>query len=387
MTPIVGKMCKLGLWDESIPGIEFDENGVSNYAKMFQTLERAYPRGDAGKKEWENIVNKIKEEGKKKRYDCIIGISGGTDSSYLLHIAKEYKLRPLAVNIDNGYNSDIAMKNIEIMTKQLNMKYESYSINQQEINDLFRSYLLSCLPWIDMPSDIAIKSVLYKIAKREGVKYILRGNDFRSEGSQPKEWTYGDGKQLRAIHNKYGRVQLKTYLNLTLLSLFDYVVINKIKNIYPFYYIEYNKNKAQTFLKERYGWEYYGGHHYENIFTKFVLKYWLYEKFGIDKRKITYSAQIMSGEITKEYALEQISKKPYNEEEFEEMMNYVLKKLDITPKEFDKVMSAPNKSYRDYPSYNYLLTKIFKYGKPFLRFGLINKPQSLYQAEMRNYKL
>lgn len=382
--PFQGRICKLGVWDESVPGIEFDENGVSNYAKLFQTLVEAYPRGEKGENEWHRITDKVRHEGKNKKYDCIIGVSGGTDSSYLLHLAKAQKLRPLAVNLDNGWNSDISVKNIKKMTNQLKIDLETYVIEYEEIKDLLRSYMLAGLPWIDIPSDLAIKAVLYKIAAREGIKYVLRGNDFRSEGSQPKEWTFGDGRQLEAVHRKYGRIKLKTFPNYKLSNLMYYGFVRGIKSIYPFYYIEYNKNEAQEFLKKNYDWQYYGGHHHENHFTKFAIAYWLYEKFGIDKRKITYSAQIMSGEISRDYALSEIDKKPYKADELDQMINFVLKKLDMSEAEFKAAMHQPIKSFHDYPSYNFIFTNMLKIAKPILSLVFIHKPQSIYQSEMRN---
>ncbi len=381
-----GKVCTEGLWDESIPGIEFDENGVSNYAKLFHTLEEAYPRGETGLKEWNKIIEKIKNDGKGKRYDCIIGVSGGTDSSYLLHVAKEYNLRPLAVGVDNGFNTEISDKNAKLMTSKLNIDLEIFTVDKDEISDLLHSYMLAELPWIDIPSDLAIKSALYKIAKREGIKYILRGNDFRSEGSQPEEWTYGDGRQLLAIHKKFGKIKLNNFPNYTLSNVLYYGFIKKIKSIYPFYYLDYNKTKAQAFLAEKYGWEYYGGHHHENIFTKFALTYWLYEKFGIDKRKITYSAQILSKEISRDYAVNEINKKPYNDSEIKELIGVVLNKLGITQDEFDHIMNQKNKTFHDYPSYSFILSKLTKIANPILKLVFIHKPQSMFQAEMRNQK-
>ncbi|MBN1213868.1 MAG: N-acetyl sugar amidotransferase [Candidatus Lokiarchaeota archaeon] len=378
------RICTRGIWDTTVPGITFDENGVSNYAKMFDKLCEEYPRGEKGKKQWENIVDKIKEKGKGKKYDCIIGVSGGTDSSYLMHIAKkEYNLRPLAVNLDNGWNSDIAVKNIKSMTNTLKIDLETYVINYEEVADLIKCYMLAGLPWIDIPADLAIKSVLYKVAARERISYVLRGNDFRSEGSQPTEWTYGDGRQLKYLHKKYGKVKLKTFPNYTLLNLLYYGFIKKIKSIYPFYYLDYNKNKAQKFLSEKYGWEYYGGHHYENIFTKFSISYWLYEKFGIDKRKITLSAQVLSNEISRDFALNEIKKVPHDNNTINQTISYICKKINITQDEFQKLMNSENHSFTDYPSYDFLFSKFLKYMKPFLKLVFIHKPQSIFQVEMR----
>jgi len=377
------RICSIGVWDESVPGITFDENGVSNYYYLMARLIESYPRGISGSQSWERFIEQMKMSGKGKRYDCIIGVSGGTDSSYLLWLAKEYKLRPLAVNLDNGWNSDISVKNIKKMTQALEIDLETYVIDYEEIKDLNRSYFKACLPWVDIPTDLAIKAILYKIASRENLKYVLRGNDFRTEGTQPREWTYGDGKQLLYIHKKFGNVKLKSFPNYTIRDLIYYSLIKKVKSIYPFYYLEYNKKTAQQFLIEKFGWEYYGGHHYENLFTKFVITYWLYEKFGIDKRKITLSAQIINGELSRKEALEILSEKPYNEVEKNRFMDYTLKKLDFSVKDFEAIMQSPSKSYLDYPSNYKILAKPNYLSELIIKRVFLHKPQSLFQAEMR----
>lgn len=384
--PFTGKICSRGVWDESIPGITFDENGVCNFALLYDRLAEAYPRGEKGRAHWESLVERIKAEGKGKHYDCIIGVSGGTDSSYLLYLAKEYGLRPLAVNLDNGWSSDIAVKNIKKMTSALNIDLETYVIDYDEIKDLLRSYLLARLPWADIPTDLAIKAILYKIASREKIKYVLRGNDFRSEGSQPDEWTYGDGRQLKAVHRKYGKVRLKTYPNYTMTNLVYYSLVKGVQSIYPFYYLDYRKKDAQAFLIEHFGWEYYGGHHHENLFTKFAISYWMFEKFGIDKRKITLSAQVLSGEIPREQALEEIQKTPYDPASLEQTLKFVLKKLDLSMDEFEHIMKAGNRSFHDFPSYFFVFTRMLNLSKWILGFVFMHKPQSLFQAEMKKKK-
>lgn len=379
------QLCRLGVWDSSIPGISFDQNGVSNYAHLFKTLTDHYPRGESGKEKWEQIVNQIQKN--KNKYNCIIGVSGGTDSSYLLYLAKKYNLRPLAVNLDNGWSSDIAVKNIKKITNALDIDLETYVIDYEEIKDLLRSYMLAGMPWIDLPTDLAIKAILYRIARRENISYILRGNDFRSEGTQPREWTYGDGKQLKYIHKKFGKLKkLKTFPNYTLSNLIYNGFIANIKSIYPYYYIDYNKQNAQEFLIKEYNWEYYGGHHHENIFTKFAISYWLYEKFQIDKRIISLSAQILSGAITREEALKQLSAKPYNSQTIEKEINYVLKKLDLEHDEFKKIMNSVNKSYLDYPSYYSLMSRFTKVANKTLLRILPHKPMAMFQMEMRKEK-
>jgi N-acetyl sugar amidotransferase len=377
------QICSRGVWDNTVPGIQFDNNGVSNYAYMFDKLVEAYPRGEKGKKVWDNIVTKIKQDRRGKKYDCVIGISGGTDSCYLLYLAVRYGLRPLAVNLDNGWNSDIAVKNIKKVTKKLGVDLETYVINYEEIKDLLKAYMRSRLPWVDMPTDLAIKAVMYKIASKVGVKYILRGNDFRSEGTQPREWTYGDARQLNYVHSIYGSVKLKTYPNYSLYKLIYFGVIKRIKSIYPFYYLDYNKKEAQLFLKKEFNWEYYGGHHHENIFTKFAISYWSVYKFGIDKRKITYSSQILSGAITREEVLAILKTNPNTDMEYEQLINYVIKKLDMTEDEFKTIMNSSNKSYLDYPSYYPLIHSFTKIIRIFSRIMFVQKPMMFFQLDMR----
>jgi|WetSurMetagenome_2_1015567.scaffolds.fasta_scaffold00034_60 N-acetyl sugar amidotransferase len=346
------RRCTRGLWDTTVPGITFDDYGVSNYATMFDDLCKLNPRGEEGLRTWESLVAQMKNSGNGKKYDCIIGVSGGTDSSYLLHLAKsEYGLRPLAVNLDNGWNSETAVQNIKKMTTALNIDLETYVIEYEEIKDLLKSYMKAGLPWIDNPSDLAIQSALFLLASKEKVKFILAGNDFRSEGKQPTEWTYSDQKQMKFLHRKFGSTKLKTY---PLLSVEKYLwlsMVKKIRMYYPYNYLDYVKGSAQKFIMEKYGWKYYGEHHHENIFTKWAIGQWMFEKFGIDKRLITYSAQVLSGSVTREEAIEIVGRKPLLPESVASDTEYILKKLNLSAEEFQKIWDDPNRSFTDYPSY------------------------------------
>ncbi len=382
MNEIDGKKCSKGLWDISVPGITFDENGISNYAKIQWELMKSYPRGQKGQDDWNLIVKHAKEKGQKKKYDCIVGISGGVDSSYLLYLIKEkYQLRPLAVTLDNGWSSEIAVKNIKLITDALNVDLETYVIDYEEIKDLLRAYLFSGLPWADTPTDIAIKAVMYRIALQEGIKYVFRGNDFRSEGKQPREWTYSDDRQLRYIHRKFGRLsKLKTYPYLSFSKIIYAGFIKQIKDIRPYYYLDHSKVLAKSFLEDKFDWRYYGGHHHENTYTKFVMSYWLPEKFGIDKRIINLSAQVLSGLITREEGILQLSQPALNEEQKTEIKHYVLKKLDLSEGEFNEIMKSRNMSYHDYPNYEKLLYFILKFFKPLI--GLVYPQTPMTFVEM-----
>jgi len=377
------RRCSRTVLDTTVPGILFDENGVANYCKIHNKLAETYPRGKIGKQQWERSVRKIKNNGGDKSYDCIIGISGGTDSSFLLHIAHQYGLRPLAVYLDNGWSSEISVSNIKKMTDALKIDLQTYVIDYNEIKDILKSYMKAGLPWIDGPTDIAIRGCLYRIAAREKIKYILLGSDFRSEGKQPREWTYSDGKQLKYIGGKFGTVPLKTFPNYTLSNMLFYSFIKWIKVISPFYFLEYNKEDAQKLLESRYGWRYYGGHHHESAFTKFVVSYWLPKKFKIDKRKITLSAQIMSGHITREQAIAALNESPYDKEQMENDKEFVIKKLGLTPDEFKKIWNSPNRTFLDYPSYYPFLEKILTGMNFIIRLFLKEKPLLFYELEIR----
>jgi N-acetyl sugar amidotransferase len=363
VNPSEPHICSIGIWDSSVPGIKFDADRESNFCKMQKSLLAQYPRGEKGMHDWSSLVSQMKHDGRKKAYDCIVGVSGGTDSSYLLYIAKQYNLRALAVNLDNGWSSDIAVSNIKTMTDALNYDLETYVIDYEEVKCVLRSYILAGMPWIDSPTDIAIKSALYKIASREGIKYILNGSDFRSEGKQPLSWTYSDTRQLKYLVKKFGKCKLKTYPLQPLSSWFYYGFIKKIKVVRPLYYLPYNKKDAKSLLSVKYGWIDYGGHHHENIFTKFAISYWLPVKFGIDKRIITLSAQVLSGELLREEALNIISMPSFDKLKIEDDIDYVLKKMDLTRNEFNDIFNADNKSFFNYPSYYPMIKKFSGIGK------------------------
>ena len=382
---LVEPVCKLGVWDATIPGIEFDEQGVSNYAKVQQQLMKDSPRGEEGLKRWNAVTQEMKNAGRKCDYDCIMGVSGGTDSSYLLHVAKGAGLRVLAVNIDNGFNSDIAVKNIKKVTSKLDIDFYTYVIDYEEMKAVLKSYMKASLPWIDNPTDRAIKSTLFKIANKHGIKYILSGTDFRSEGMQPNEWTYSDVKQLKFLNKKFGSIKFKSYPYIGLLKLAYFSRVKGVKRILPFNFINYQKKQAQDFLQKEYGWEYYGGHHHENAFTKFVVAYWLPYKFGIDKRKITLSAQILSGEITRDQALDILSSPAMDMKDAEDLKKYVIKKLEMSQSDFDTAWQADNKYYYNYPNNFNLLVKYKKLAEKIFRKTYTSRPKSFYQIEMRSH--
>lgn len=377
------KTCSEGIWNETIPGIKFNQNGKSNFCELQELMMNQYSRGEKGKADWKGIVEQMKKSKSKSGYQCIVGVSGGVDSSYLMVLLKKEGLNPLAVNLDNGFNSDIAVQNIYKITKKLSIDLETYVINYEEIKDLLRSYMRAGLPWIDTPTDMAIKAVMYKVALQEGIKFIIRGNDFRSEGKQPKEWTYSDSKQLKYIHKIFGNgVQLKTYPMLSFSKMIYAAFFKKVKDVRPFYYIDYQKQQAKEMLINEYDWKDYGGHHHENLFTKFSMAYWLPKKFNIDKRIINLSAQILSGAIKRDEALNKIGKPFASEKELEDLKNYTIKKLNLTEEEFKTIWNSPNKKTFDYPSnYNLIYGSIEKF-TPIINKVFAYQPMSITEKQI-----
>lgn len=381
------KRCTIGLWDSTIPEIYFDNQGVSNYAVIQQKLMDTYPRGEKGKADWDKILDSIKDK-RRGNYDCIVGISGGVDSSYLLYLLKvKYNLNPLAVTVDNGWSTKIAVENIKKITEHLNIDLETYVIDYDEIKDLMKSYMKAGLPWIDIPTDIAIKAVMYKYALKENVKFIFRGNDFRSEGKQPRKWTYGDNRQLEFIQKKFGTIKkLKSFPKLPFWKIIFASMFKGIKDIRPYYYLDYNKREAQEFLEKTYDWKYYGGHHHENSFTKYAMSVWLPDKFHIDKRVINLSAQIMSKSISREEGLHFLSKPSITEKEKEQLTEYIVKKLNFTKAEYEEIWNAENKSYQNYPNSENLLFFILQYLKPLIKVIFKQTPMTFVEMETNKNK-
>ena len=354
---VINSCLKCG-FDSTIKSIKFDQNGICNFCKSHDMLLQIYPRNEKIlRAKRSELIEKIKDKGKNKEYDCIVGVSGGTDSIYTLYMAKKEGLRPLAVHFDNGWNTEIAVSNIEKATSQLGVELYTYVVDWEEFKSLQKAFLKASTPDIEVPTDVAIHGCLYKIAKQEGVKYILGGQNFISEGTVPREWTYIDGTYVKTINKLFGEKNLDTYPNATIYQIFYYTFIKRIKQI-PFlnYYI-YNKKDAQNILKNKLDWTYYGGHHYENYYSHFAFGYYTIKKFGIDKRRVSFSGPIRSGEMTLDEANKELSIPPNIDKE---IINYTIKKLGLTQSEFNDLISLPVKDFHDYKT-SYPMIKRFSF--------------------------
>ncbi|MBS1920196.1 MAG: N-acetyl sugar amidotransferase [Bacteroidetes bacterium] len=343
------KICSRCIYDERVPKITFDENGVCNYCKMSDDLVKQYKTGTAqGEEELKRIIEKIKKTGKKKKYDCVVGVSGGTDSSYMLAKAVEWGLRPLAVHYDNTWNSAIATENIRKVSKALNVDLFTLVVDNKEADDIFRAFFLSGVPELDCSTDIALAETLYRAANKYQVKYILEGHSFIAEGVSPMGNNYFDGKYIMDIHSKFGKKKMKTFPNMTFSSFMKWILIKRIKKIRPLWYIDYSKEDARKHLEEHYGWQYYGGHHLENRITAFLHTVYNPQKFGIDNRNWSLAAAVRNGLMPREEALA-IYQTPIKPDK--ELIDYFKKRLELTEEEYSRVMNGEKRTYRDFKTY------------------------------------
>lgn len=308
-----------------------------NYCDLHDTLE-----ANSNPKDLNPQLKKIRQAGRGKKYDCIMGISGGLDSSTLLYAAvRIWKLRPLVIHFDNNWNAPEATHNMEQLVQKLNVDCIVYKVNKKEYDELNDAFLSAGLPDADIPNDIAMTKLMYQAADQYGIKYILNGHDFRTEGSTPAKWTYMDAKYIQSVYRKYTGKELQNY---PLFTFTDQIVygLKGIKNIRPFHYIK-NRSRMELDMKDLIGWQDYGGKHCENVYTEFVGAYLLPKKFKIDKRIVYLSAQVRSGAITKDEAKELYAVKP----EFD------MSKLGRAQKRIERLMKYPYMEREDFDRYNF----------------------------------
>ena len=346
--------------------IVFDNAGVCNICKTYDEISNKQILSDIEKeKKLTSLIKELKEYGKNHEYDCIIGLSGGVDSCFVVYKAKELGLRPLIVHLDNGWNSELAVKNIETMVRKLGFDLYTHVINWNEFKDLQLSFFKASVIDIEMLTDHAISAILYKIASVHGLKYILSGENIVTEGRMPPNWVHykNDLINIKDIHQKFGNVPIKTFPTLGIGKLFYYQRIKKIKIIPLLDYIDYNKQKAKEIISRELEWRDYGGKHYESVFTRFYQSYILPVKFHADKRKSHYSTLICSGQLTRSEAIELMKLPVYEKEKLSEDKQYVIKKLGLTENEFDTMMKQPARSHRDYMSVLFYLDLLVLFKK------------------------
>jgi N-acetyl sugar amidotransferase len=344
------QICSRCIYDESVPGIRFDEAGICNYCHMVDSLLEEYQTGKpGGQEEIEKIIEQIKKDGKGKKYDCVIGLSGGTDSSFMVYWAIQNGLRPLAVHYDNTWNTAIATENIRKVLTKLNVDLFTLVVNNKEVDDIFRSFFLADVPEIEASTDLALAETMYRAANKYNVKYVLEGHSFVAEGITPLGKNYFDGKYIKSIHKQFGKMPMKTYPLMTFSRFLKWAVVKRIQKIRPLWYIKYSKEEARAFLEKEFGWQYYGGHHLENRMTAFFHSYYCPNKFHVDYRNNSLSASVRAGKISRDEAItEYYERPPYLEPE---LLSYFKKRLNFNDAEFEAIMKRAPKYWYEYPTY------------------------------------
>jgi N-acetyl sugar amidotransferase len=332
--------------------VRFGADGLCHHCERYdRLLPSRVLTGDAGRRALDALVAQIKRDGKGREYDCIIGVSGGVDSTYVAYLVKQHGLRALAVHLDNGWNSELAVKNIERVLNRLGIDLYTHVLDWEEFRDLQIAFLKASTPDGEIPTDHAIVTLLWREAVRRGIRYIVSGMNFATESISVPNWSYGhtDWRYIKDLHRRFGTVPLKSFPHVTLAYLVLYLnLIRRVRTVSILNYLDYDKEQTMAFLQKDLGWEYYGGKHHESIYTRFYQGYVLPKKFGIDKRYGHLSDLIRAGQLTRAQALEEIRQPPYPEDVQAQDVQYVCKKFSFTPEQFSAIMKAPIRSYRDY---------------------------------------
>ena len=350
------RICTNCVMDTTDPNITFDDQGVCDHCHNY--YENILPNWHTDERGWqalEKSIRSIKKEGAARDHDCLIGVSGGVDSSYLTYLAKEkLGLRPLIFHVDAGWNSQIAVNNIEKLVDKLGLDLYTEVIDWEEMRDLQLAFFKAQVPHLDTPQDHAFFAALYNFAAKHGFKYILTGANYSTECvHNPLEWHYhaSDLVHLKDIHRRFGQAPLVTFPLADILTYkIYYRHLKGVRVVKPLNHVPYIKEEAMQLLIDRFGWQKYSQKHFESRFTKFYEGYWLPKKFGFDKRRVQFSSLILTKQMTREDALQRLSQAPYDENAVVQDFEFVATKLGLSVSELQELMDAPNKSYRDYKS-------------------------------------
>lgn len=363
MTTNSYKICNRCVMDTTDTQIVFDNDGHCNHCNNYHNriAKMAY-QGEQTDREFDKLIATMKAKGRNSKYDCVIGISGGIDSSYVAWLAKQRGLRVLLVHLDNGWNSPISEENLQNIAQKLGFDYEVYTLDWQEFREIQLAFLKASVPDIEAPTDMAIPGALHYIAAKYNVKYIVSGGNFATEGILPDLWFYNpkDTKYFKHIVKTFGNVKIKKFPIFGWKQEFYYKMIKGIKQVYFLNYVPYNKEQAMKTLEQSLDWKYYGGKHYESKYTGFAQAYFLPTKFNVDYRKATFSTQICAGTMTRDEAMQQLANPPYNKETIGNEIEEICKKLEITVDEFNQYYNQPPKYYYDFPNGEKTIAFIYK---------------------------
>lgn len=354
----MNKVCSRCVMDTSDAEIQFDQDGVCNHCHKFDNVQSLQLfDGADGSARLNKIVEKIKADGVGKEYDCIIGLSGGVDSSYLAVKIKDLGLRPLVVHVDAGWNSELAVSNIEKIIKYCGYDLHTHVMNWEEMRDLQLSFMKAAVANQDVPQDHAFFASMYHFAVKNNIKYILSGGNLATEAVFPDSWhgSAMDAINLKAIHKRYGSRPLRDYKTISFFEYyFWYPFIKGMRTLRPLNFMGYDKKEAERFLQETVGYRSYARKHGESIFTKLFQNYYLPTKFGYDKRKIHYSSMVLSGQMSRDEAIQKLAEPLYEPNELEMDIEYFCKKVRISRSEFDELMQAPVHDYSDFDNWDAL---------------------------------
>ena len=359
---IAAQMCSRCIYDTNLGVMDFDDKGVCNYCRKIEGLQKEFGTElQKGESKFSDILDEVKASGRNKKYDCVIGVSGGTDSSYLLMKAKDWGLRPLAVHYDNTWNSAVATMNIERVTRYCNVDLWTYVVNNKEIDDIKLSFLKAGIREFEADTDIGLVQVIRSAAAFHDIKYIFEGHSFLTEGLSPVSTNYFDGGYVADVHDKFGLMKRETFPNLTFIRFIKWSLLYRQKFIRPFWYIKYDKEVAKQELIERTNWQYYGGHHLENRASSFLHTVWLPMRFDLDYRNLALSADVRRGVLTKREALLLYSKKIKPNEE---LVKYIKKRLKLSDRQYESILTGPVRTWRDFKTYK----KRFEFLRPLFYF-------------------
>lgn len=349
------QICTCCVMDTTDPEIDFDEHGVCNHCRNFeQNIKPMWPSLEGDQAKLDAMIQTVKTYGKGKRYDCIIGLSGGVDSSYLAVKVAEWGLRPLVVHVDAGWNSELAVMNIEQICRRLGFDLVTHVVDWEEMRDMQVAFLRSNLANQDVPQDHAFFAALYGYAEKSGIKYVINGSNFATESILPGAWGYDamDATHVKSIHARFGS---RSRGDFPIVSFFDlyvkYPFILKMEVLRPLNLLPYNKEEAIRILEKDYGWRYYGGKHYESRWTRFFQAYYLPYKFGYDKRKAHFSSLVVSGQMSRGDALEALKVPLYDPKLLVEDKIFIAKKLGLSISEFEALVDEPVHHYSEFPSH------------------------------------
>ncbi len=357
------QICNRCIMDTTDPDIFFDQDGVCNHCHRYERLLKSRVfTGNEAEIKLKRITAEIKSFGKGKEYDCIIGVSGGVDSTYVAFLVKQLGLRPLAVHFDNGWNSELAVSNIEKVLKKLDIDLYTYVIDWEEFRELQIAFLKASVPDGEVPTDHAINALLFNEAAKRGIKYIINGMNFTTESLAVPSWAYGhsDWKYIRSVNNIFGKTKLMGYPHYSLLKLVYLTFIKRIKVISILNYIDYDKEAVMNLLQNELEWVYYGGKHYESIYTRFYQSYILPQKFKIDKRRGHLSDLIHANQLSRDLALVEIQQPVADFEILNQDKEFVIKKLEMTTNDFQDIMALPHKTFREFPNNFEIINRIKK---------------------------